>query len=89
MKAKIWNYSKWIKETNAIELKKHCDKLLIESGFTILGFIEYNFKPFGYSVLWLLAESHLAIHTFPEENKSYIELSSCVKEYYDNFKLKI
>jgi S-adenosylmethionine decarboxylase len=24
-----------------------------------------------------LAESHLAIHTFPEEGKTYIELSSC------------
>ena len=35
--------------------------------------------------LWLLAESHFAIHTFPEENKMYIEISSCVKKYYDNF----
>lgn len=35
--------------------------------------------------LWLLAESHFAIHTFPEENKMYIEISSCVKMYFDNF----
>ncbi len=35
--------------------------------------------------LWLLAESHFAIHTFPEENKMYIEISSCVKKYFDNF----
>ena len=25
-------------------------------------------------------ESHFAIHTFPEENKTYIELSSCNEE---------
>jgi S-adenosylmethionine decarboxylase len=36
-------------------------------------------------VLFLLSESHFAIHTFPEEGQSYIELSSCVFEPFLKF----
>jgi S-adenosylmethionine/arginine decarboxylase-like enzyme len=51
----------------------------------VLNNIDHNFKPFGYSTVWLLAESHFAIHTFPEENKIYYELSSCNEEFYKRF----
>lgn len=48
-----------------------------ESKLNVLDFTEHYFTPQGYTALWLLSESHLAVHTFPEEQKSYIELSSC------------
>ncbi len=85
MKAEIWNYNDWITDTNPKTLKARYESLLIESGFGMLNFIEHNFEPHGWSGLWLLAESHFAIHTFPEEQRTYIELSSCNKEYYDGF----
>jgi S-adenosylmethionine/arginine decarboxylase-like enzyme len=85
MKAKIWNKRKWIKETNPDKLKKTYSELLIKSGFDVLNFQEYYFNPIGYTAIWMLAESHLAIHTFPEESKSYIELSSCNRDYYRIF----
>ncbi len=85
MKAKIYNISKWIKETDPNKLKNDYSDLLVLSGFDILNFQEHYFKPAGYTALWLLGESHLAIHTFPEENKSYIELSSCTESYYNYF----
>ena len=85
MEAKIWNKNFWIEEIEPKELKKNYKIILLKSNFTILNFIDYHFKPFGYSCLWLLAESHLAIHTFPEENKSYIELSSCNEEKFKKF----
>jgi len=47
--------------------------------------MEHNFAPQGYTAIWLLSESHFAIHTFPEEHKTYIELSSCNREMYDRF----
>ena len=40
---------------------------------------------FIVTALFLLSESHFAIHTFPEENTTYIELSSCIKLPFDNF----
>ena len=49
-------------------------------------YIDYHFTPYGFTALYLLSESHLAIHTFPEENKSYIELSSCIDNPFYKFK---
>ncbi len=86
MKAKIYNTSRWIKETDPEKLKNIYERLLVLSGFGILNFQEYYFDPIGWTGLWLLGESHLAIHTFPEEGKSYIELSSCNIDYYNYFK---
>lgn len=82
MQAKIWNHSEWIKETDPSILKILLKELLISSGFEVLGFTEHHFHPYGYTALWLLAESHLAVHTFPEEEKSYVELSSCMLDKY-------
>jgi S-adenosylmethionine decarboxylase len=79
MKAQMFNYQNWIEETNPFELRKKYDDQLRESGFGVLSFMEYSFEPQGYTALWLLSESHFAIHTFPEEGKSYIELSSCIE----------
>ncbi len=77
MKAKIWNDKRWINETNPEILRNKFSDLLYDSKFSVLNFQEHYFEPEGYTALWLLGESHLAIHTFPEENKTYIELSSC------------
>lgn len=81
----MFNYQNWIEETNPFELRKKYDTQLKESGFGVLSFVEYNFEPQGYTALWLLSESHFAIHTFPEEGKSYIELSSCIENQYTKF----
>lgn len=85
MQAKIWNYSEWIAETNPQMIKALFDKLLGKSGFNVLDCSEHHFQPQGYTALWLLSESHFAVHTFPEYGKSYIELSSCNLEYYQRF----
>lgn len=47
--------------------------------------MEHHFEPQGYTAVWLLAESHCALHTFPEENKAYVELSSCNIDMYTDF----
>lgn len=77
MKAEIFNYKKWIDNTDFETISLCLNTLLQKSEFEILNFIEHRFENGGYTALWLIAESHLALHTFPEENKSYIELSSC------------
>ena len=67
------------------QLKIDVEELIIGSGFTVLKFIDHAFDPQGYTALWLLAESHCALHTFPEEQKAYLEISSCNSEMYVNF----
>jgi S-adenosylmethionine decarboxylase len=85
MKAHIANYKCWIASADEKKITPLIDQLLSESGFTVLNGIEYYFEPFGYTRLWLLAESHCAMHTFPEEDKTYIELSSCSETKLDVF----
>jgi len=82
----MFNHSEWINETDPFILRNYYNNILKESEFGVLSFVEYHFEPFGYTALWLLSESHFAIHTFPEENKSYIELSSCIEHQYKKFK---
>lgn len=89
MKAIMHNYSSWVDDTSPTVLKDKFTKLLKECGFGIEQFTEKYFEPFGYTALFLLSESHFAIHTFPEEGRTYIELSSCVKEPFDRFVKKI
>lgn len=85
MKAQMFNYSSWIEETNPNVL---FDKFMIklnDAGFGVENVIEKHFEPQGYTALFLLSESHFAIHTFPEQGQTYIELTSCIKEPFDNF----
>ena len=89
MKAKMYNYSDWIDYEDEKEFATKCEDILKQSGFKIIKKTEHYFNPVGYTGLFLLAESHFAIHSFPEEGKIYIELSSCVEEYYDFFVKKI
>lgn len=85
MKAIMYNYNKWIKYEKEEIIVPKLEEMIRRSGFTIINKVEHYFEKQGYTGLWLLAESHFAIHTFPEENKIYIEISSCVKEYFDRF----
>jgi len=89
LKAHIDNFNTWIKGSEEHVIKPKIGQLLEESGFTILNYVDHRFEPQGYTGLWLLAESHCALHTFPEEKKSYLELSSCNTQMYRVFKDKL
>lgn len=80
MKAEIHNYKTWISVTEAEELKLLMTSYLKTAGFQVLKEVEHHYEPSGFTAVWLLAESHLAVHTFPEESKSYVEISSCNQE---------
>ncbi len=78
--AKIHNLKFWIAESNPQFLREQFQAYLKQVDFTILNCVEHHFPIQGYTVFWLLAESHLAIHTFPDKQKAYVELSSCNRE---------
>jgi len=84
MKAQTYNFETWIKNTDPEELKS-IKRLLLEAGFGIVGFAEHHYEPYGYSCVYLVSESHLSIHTFPEDNCTNIQLSSCMKKPFDEF----
>lgn len=85
MQAKIWNHNQWVSETDPKKLRETFDKVVREAGFHVLSCTDHHFTPQGYTALWLLSESHFAVHTFPEFGKSYIELSSCNLDFFNKF----
>lgn len=47
------------------------------SGATILGSIHHKFDPFGVTIVIMLSESHLSIHTYPEHSFASIDCYTC------------
>lgn len=48
-----------------------------QSGATIFGIVKHEFYPQGFTGIVIIGESHIAIHTFPEEQKAWVEFASC------------
>ena len=70
---------------NSIEhLKGMCKTICKIHDFSILQECEHVFTPIGCTFLFLLSESHLSVHTFPEKNYISFDLYTC-REYSDNY----
>ncbi len=86
VKAEIYNFRAWTYSSDINSLVKTMNDALDYAGYTVLKFIDYKFPIKGYTSLWLLAESHLALHYFEEQNKCYIELSGCSLTMNESFR---
>jgi S-adenosylmethionine/arginine decarboxylase-like enzyme len=53
------------------------DAVVSHLGLTKLHTATHHFEPQGVSIIYLLSESHIALHTWPENGTGYITLSSC------------
>ncbi len=51
-----------------------------ESGATIVESVFHHFNPYGVSGVVVIAESHLAIHTWPEYGYAAVDLFTCGEE---------
>lgn len=70
---------------NSIEhLKGMCKTICKTHAFSILQECEHVFTPIGCTFLFLLSESHLSVHTFPEKNYISFDLYTC-RGYEDNY----
>lgn len=87
--AEMFHFETWISETNPVKLTPYFEELLKSCDFTIVSFTEHFFPVQGYTAVWLLAESHLAIHTFPDQQKTYVQISSCNQEKLELLKQNI
>ena len=61
----------------ASSLRLLCMNAATASGLNILGEVFHQFQPQGVTGTVLLAESHLAIHTWPEEGFVTVDLYVC------------
>jgi S-adenosylmethionine decarboxylase len=72
--AEFWN-GKVIEEER--ELRRILDETVKESESTALETIVHKFEPQGITGVVLLAESHIAMHTWPELKYIAIDLFTC------------
>ena len=63
--------------TQADALRDVCRQAVEEAGLTIVGDRFFQFKPQGVTGTVLLAESHLAIHTWPEAGFVAVDVYVC------------
>jgi S-adenosylmethionine decarboxylase proenzyme len=63
--------------THADALRAVCLRLSNASGMTIVGDSFHQFAPAGVTGTVLLAESHLAIHTWPEHGFVTVDVYVC------------
>lgn len=67
---------------NVIEIKNILNCICTKYNYTILNQIEHVFEPQGFTILYLLSESHISIHTFPEKKYFALDIYTC--RDYDN-----
>lgn len=62
---------------NFAELRRQMEAGIAASGAILLGVNEHVFPNGGYTALFLLAESHASIHTYPEHRSCFIDIFTC------------
>lgn len=58
-------------------IQKHMEEAAVKSNATIVSSSFHRFNPHGVSGVVVIAESHLAIHTWPEYNYAAVDLFTC------------
>jgi S-adenosylmethionine decarboxylase len=64
----------------ARSMKKVLDRIVKVSGLNAISSCYHQFKPFGVSCVYLLKESHLSVHTWPECGYMALDIFSCGKK---------
>lgn len=59
--------------------RRFCNAL----GASIVGEYSHEFEPYGKTVIFLLSESHIAIHTWPEKRYIHVDIVTCKKTKVD------
>lgn len=73
---------------NPNKLEKVLKHVLGENGIHILKASSYTFPNNGATILFLLSESHFAIHTWPEKGLINLDLFLCNYESDNRLKVK-
>jgi S-adenosylmethionine decarboxylase len=67
----------WIKW---VEMEKVFINALSFSNMNVIDKLLHKFEPQGETCIWLLEESHMAVHTYPEKKYFAIDIFTCGAE---------
>ena len=63
---------------NLSRLKEKGDAIIEKLGLTVFGQNHFEFTPQGITLAYILSQSHLVLHTWPELNVLHVDLMTCV-----------
>jgi S-adenosylmethionine decarboxylase proenzyme len=58
-------------------LRAILDRVIAKSGLRVVSSSFYQFEPFGVSAVYLLRESHISVHTWPEYRYIALDIFTC------------
>ena len=71
----------WQCDKESLNSKKLIKKILKEAAYkanaTPLKYQDYHFNPNGVTGVWILSESHISIHTYPEYQYAHVDIFTC------------
>jgi S-adenosylmethionine decarboxylase len=69
----------WLRESSfdSLNISSFVEDALTKSGMNVLGSAKHDFGIGAFTGVWLLAESHFSIHTFPERNFVSLDCYTC------------
>jgi S-adenosylmethionine decarboxylase proenzyme len=73
----------WVSQ--AKDLEKIMDRIAEKCEFTVVSKAFHQFEPHGATGVLVLAESHFSAHTYPENNKVYIDVFCCNPNFDPEF----
>lgn len=73
------DFTFWISKNNIDYISQFFYDKILKYDLTILDFTKHEFSKDSFSLIYMLAESHISIHTWPEIN--YISLDIFVCNY--------
>ncbi|MCS7115079.1 MAG: adenosylmethionine decarboxylase [Nitrososphaerota archaeon] len=59
------------------DLRAVLDRVVAKSGLHVISSSFHQFEPYGVSAIYLLSESHLSVHTWPEYGYMALDIFTC------------
>ena len=69
----------WV--SRAEHLRTIMQRIAERNDFTVVSSAFHQFEPHGATGVLVLAESHFSAHTYPEENRIYIDVFCCSEDF--------
>ena len=69
----------WVSRSDHLE--RIMNRIAEKCGFNVVARAFHQFEPHGTTGVLVLAESHFSAHTYPEDNKVYIDVFCCSPDF--------
>jgi S-adenosylmethionine decarboxylase len=76
-------------QDNLDQIEAFAEAIVKKLRLNIVQKISHSFEPSGTTLIYILSESHLAIHTWPEYKSIHIDLVTCKRLSSEEFKKAI